>query len=217
MVLYLFILWLITLLVAVCCLSKKGWHNKAKWYLRWALFPFPLILHPQRLGFIKSWLLFLISPFMGFVLFMVGCILVCIAISQSEKGVPASIPYHTAKDLKRITGVDFPEVMPVDSTYVDEWMYHEQLIKFVPRKVMNRNDFSHFEQACIEDSCCWHKDSLGYHYYILPELPIDRPNGTHHRYVEFEGKRVKDWQGEFISVNIPLHGDTIYVSEGWSN
>ena len=136
MVFYLFILWLITLLAAVCCLSKEEWHNKAKWYLCWALFPFPFILHPQRLGFIKSWLLFLISPFMGFVLFMVGCILVCIAMSQSEEGVPVSIPYHTAKDLKRITGVDFPEVIPVDSTYVDEWMYHKQFIKFVPRKVM---------------------------------------------------------------------------------
>ena len=217
MVFYLFILWLVSVLVAVCCLAKEEWHNKAKWYLCWALFPFPLILYPRRLGIIKSWMLFLVSPFMFFILLLLFCILLCIAMSQSEKGVPSSIPYHTAGDLKRITGVEFPKVKPVDSTYVNEWMYYNLSIKFVPRRPMNKNDFSRFEQACKDDPCCWTKDSLGYHYHILPELPIDRPNGTHHRYVEFEGKRVKDWQGEFITLDVPLHGDTIYVSEGWSN
>ena len=197
--------------------SGEEWHNKAKWYFCWALFPFPLILHPRRIGTIKSWLLFLISPFMGFVLVLVFCIPICIAISQSEKGVPSSIPYHIAGDLKRITGVEFPKIIPVDSTYVDEWMYYNQSIKFVPKKPMEKKDFSHFEQACIKDQCCWTKDSLGYHYYILSELPIDRPNGAHHRYVEFEGEKVKDWQGEFITVDVPLRGDTIYVREGWSN
>ena len=60
-------------------------------------------------------------------------------------------------------------------------MYNKLSIKFVPRQPMNKNDFFRFEQACKDDPCCWTKDSLGYHYYILPELPIDRPNGTHYR------------------------------------
>lgn len=70
--------------------------------------------------------------------------------------------------------------------------------------------------ACVADPCCWEKEESGYRYYILPEQPIDRPNGTHIRQVEVNGEMEYDWQGDFIEVFVPFKGDTIYVKDGWA-
>ena len=73
------VVWIASIFVAVCCMAKEEWNNKARWYLCWALFPFPFIAHPKRFGFIKSWLLFLVSPCMVsvyyFALFLFAVIL----------------------------------------------------------------------------------------------------------------------------------------------
>lgn len=207
--------WLASIIIAACGLNIERWHSKAKMYLWWALFPFYFIFHPKRLGIVKSWLLFLISPCMVFVHFVAFRILLMFVMFQTEDGPAVSIPYHTNEDLKKITGVEFPEVIPVDSTWHDDFNYSETAIKFVPLKPLDRKFFRRLETACQDDPCCWQKDSLGYHYFIYPERPIDRPNGTHIRKVEMNGEKVDDWDGDFIAVQIPFKGDTIYVSDGW--
>lgn len=210
-----FIIWLSGIFIAICCLASEKWHNKAKLYLCWSLFPFPLIFRPRKMGYLKSWLLFLVSPFMIVIYWVILMALILSSFSDMSKGQPYSIPYHTKEDLRRISGVEFPEVIPVDSGCVDDCCLSETIMKFVPDKPLDRRFFHKLDKACKEDPCCWSKDSLGYRYYIYPELPIDRPNGTHIRQVEVDGKMVDDWDGNFIEVRIPYIGDTIYVKDGW--
>ena len=208
--------WLASIVIAVCCLAKEEWHYKARWYLCWALFPFPLIAHPQRFGVIKSWLLFLVSPCMMSVYYAALLLFALIlSMGYTSFGVPSSIPYHNADDLRKITGIEFPAIIPVDSIYKDGYALTETTIKFVPKKTLSVNFFRSLDMACKDDSCCWSKDSIGYYYNIYPERPIDRTKGTHMRQVEVDGEMRDDWDGDFISVRIPLKGDTIYVSEGW--
>lgn len=210
------IVWLASVVVAVCCLTKEQWHYKARWYLCWALFPFPFLFHPNKFGLLKSWLLFFVSPCMVSVYYAVLLFVsIILSIGYPKYGVPSSIPYHTAKDLKKITGVDFPDVIPVDSTYEDGYSLSQTTIKFVFRQPLSAKFFESLDIACTDDPCCWSKDSVGYLYYIYPERPIDRTSGTHIRQVELDGRKVNDWDGDFIEVRIPLKGDTIYVNEGW--
>ena len=203
----LFLLWFSGILIAICCLANEKWHNKAKLYLCWSLFPFPLIFRPGRLGYLKSWLLFLVSPFMIVVYCIILMMLIVSSMSDTYQGQAYTIPYHTNEDLRRITGVEFPEVIPADSDCIDECCLSETIMKFVPNKPLSRKFFRKLDKVC--------KESLGYRYYIYPELPIDRPNGTHKRKVEVDGKMVDDWDGNFIEVRIPYIGDTICVKDGW--
>mgnify|MGYP006988880599 FL=1 len=190
--------WLVSIVIAVCCLAKEEWHYKARW-LCWALFPFPLILHPRRVGLFKSWILFLISPCMISVYYAVLLFFALIlSMGYTSHGTPSSIPYHTAEDLKKVTGVDFPDVVPVDSSYEDGYALTETVIKFVPKKHLSAKFFRGLDKACKNDSCCWSKDSIGYYYNIYPVRPIDRTKGTHMRQVEVDGKMVNDWDGDFI-------------------
>ena len=210
------IVWLASVIIAVCCLAKEEWHYKARWYLCWALFPFPFLFHPKRFGFLKSWLLFFVSPCMisvYYAVLMFGAII--LSMGYTSSGVPTIIPYHTAEDLKKVTGVEFPEIIPIDSTYEDGYSLSKTTIKFVPKQPLALKDFKRLDKACKDDSCCWSKDSIGYVYYIYPERPIDRTSGTHIRQVEVDGRKVNDWDGDFIEVRIPSKGDTIYLSEGW--
>lgn len=211
----LFLLWFSGILIAICCLANEKWHNKAKLYLCWSLFPFPLIFRPGRLGYLKSWLLFLVSPFMIVVYCIILMMLIVSSMSDTYQGQAYTIPYHTNEDLRRITGVEFPEVIPADSDCIDECCMSVTIMKFVPKIPLNKKFFHKLDRVCKKDPCCWSKDSLGYHYYIYPELPIDRPNGTHKRQVEVDGKMVDDWDGNFIEVRIPYIGDTICVKDGW--
>ena len=201
-------IWLASIGMAVCCLAKEEWHNKAKWYLCWALFPFPIIIPPRRFGVIKSWILFLISPCMMSAYFIVMALLFFWATVKNYY-VPHSIPYHSAEDLKRLTGVEFPDIVPVDSTLYDDPAIG---IWFVIKEENSRQSFfQRIEKACIDDTCCWHKDSLSYRYLIeYPERPIDRTKGTHIR-------KEKEEDGEmwidYVEVKIPFKCDTIFVSE----
>ncbi len=202
--------WLASVLVAVCCLAKEEWHEKAKWFLCWSLFPFPLIFKPKRFGYVKSWLLFFISPFMFSVYFVA---LVIWGFYYPPQDV--SMPYRTAGDLKMITGVEFPDVALVDSDYYSDWNREEIIMKFTPSEPLTKEFIRSLDKACKEDSCCWSKDNEGYHYFIFPERPIDRPAGTHIRQVDCDGVMTDDWDGDYIEVQVPLKGDTIYVSDGW--
>lgn len=131
------------------------------------------------------------------------------------------IDYHNADDLRKVTGVEFPEIVPVDSFYSDGGLvgYNTQ-IEFVPAKPLDKDFFYRLDQACKTDSCCWRKDSTGYFYDIYPEyteaIPFDRTKGMHRRMVDVDGKKVPDWDGTYISVFVPIKGDTIILNDGYT-
>lgn len=132
--------------------------------------------------------------------------------------VPAKIDYHNADDLRKATGVEFPEIVPVDSIYSDGGLAgYNTNIKFIPVKPLDKDFFCRLDQACKTDSCCWKKDSTGYRYDIYPEaIPFDRTKGMHWRMVDVDGKKVPDWDGTYISVFVPIKGDTIILNDGWT-
>lgn len=158
-------------------------------------------------------MLLMIILFVGFlVMFVVG------AGQSNGTGVPTHIDYHNADDLQKVTGVEFPEIIPVDSFYTDDGFAGSKTqIKFVPAKPLDKDFFCRLDQACKTDSCCWKKDSTGYRYDIYPEaIPFDRTKGMHRRMVDVDGKKVPDWDGTYISVFVPIKGDTIILNDGWT-
>ena len=149
------------------------------------------------------------------ILLFVGLVGTCL---PNGTGVPTHIDYHNADDLQKVTGVEFPEIVPVDSFYADGGLagYGTQ-IKFVPAKPLDKDFFYRLDQACKTDSCCWRKDSTGYFYDIYPEaIPFDRTKGMHRRMVDVDGKKVPDWDGTYISVFVPIKGDTIILNDSWT-
>ena len=174
---------------------------------------------------IKGWLSSLIwslgiiiaMPMLLMIILFVGLGLVGTCLSDGT-GVPTHIDYHNADDLQKVTGVEFPEIVPVDSIYSDGGLagYGTQ-IKFVPAKPLDKDFFYRLDQACKTDSCCWRKDSTGYFYDIYPEaIPFDRTKGMHRRMVDVDGKKVPDWDGSYISVFVPIKGDTIILNDCWT-
>lgn len=132
--------------------------------------------------------------------------------------VPTQIDYHNADDLRKVTGVEFPEIVPVDSICSDGGLagYNTE-IKFIPVKPLDKDFFCRLDQACKTDSCCWKKDSTGYRYDIYPEaIPFDRTKGMHRRMADVDGQKVPDWDGSYISVFVPIKGDTIILNDGWT-
>ena len=146
-------------------------------------------------------------------------ILFAVALALSDgTGVPTHIDYHNADDLQKVTGVEFPEIVPVDSIYSDGGLAgYNTNIKFIPVKPLDKDFFYRLDQACKTDSCCWKKDSTGYRYDIYPEaIPFDRTKGMHRGMVDVDGKKVPDWDGTYISVFVPIKGDTIILNDGWT-
>ena len=174
---------------------------------------------------IKGWLSSLIwslgiiiaMPMLLMIILFVGLGLVGTCLSDGT-GVPTHIDYHNADDLQKVTGVEFPEIVPVDSFCSDGGLAgYETQIKFVPAKPLDKDFFYRLDQACKTDSCCWRKDSTGYFYDIYPEaIPFDRTKGMHRRMVDVDGKKVPDWDGSYISVFVPIKGDTIILNDGWT-
>ena len=137
----------------------------------------------------------------------------------SSTQVPTQIDYHNADDLRKATGVKFPEIIPVDSLYSDGGLAgYNTNVKFVSVKPLDKDFYCRLDQACKTDSCCWSKDSTGYKYYICPEAtPFDRTKGMQWRMVDDGyGNKVPDWDGDYISVFIPIKGDTIILDYGWT-
>ena len=205
-------IWLTSIVIAICALLVTKWRENARDYLTWALFPFPLLFR-KKWGPLKRWLLVLFSPCVLSV--FIFLFVLNYAMFQPASGIPTSIPYHNAADLRRITGVNFPDVIPVDSFYNEDFNTSEVEIKFVTRKPIQKSFFDQLKRACASDPCCWKKENEGYQYYILPERPINRLKGTHRRKVEIDGEMTDDWDGDFVSVFVPFKGDTIYVKDGW--
>lgn len=171
---------------------------------------------------IKGWLSSLRrSLIYGFGPLLLIILLVIIPFGGGSTGVAKKIDYHNADDLRKVTGVEFPEIVPVDSFYSDGGLvgYNTQ-IEFVPAKPLDKDFFYRLDQACKTDSCCWRKDSTGYFYDIYPEyteaIPFDRTKGMHRRMVDVDGKKVPDWDGTYISVFVPIKGDTIILNDGYT-
>ena len=174
---------------------------------------------------IKGWLSSLIwslgiiiaMPMLLMIILFVGLGLVGTCLSDGT-GVPTHIDYHNADDLQKVTGVEFPEIVPVDSIRSDGGLAgYNTNIKFIPVKPLDKDFFYRLDQACKTDSCCWRKDSTGYFYDIYPEaIPFDRTKGMHRRMVDVDGKKVPDWDGSYISVFVPIKGDTIILNDGWT-
>lgn len=200
----LIIVWLISILIAICCLSKEEWHYKARSYLRWALFPFSLMLFPRKMG-IKSWLLFLLSPFMMLAYFIAFALWIASIMFSDRYGIPKAISYHNCEDLKRVTGVNFPDIVPVDSIWHETLGFSETIIKFVPKETVSPSFYQDLEKACKEDSLCWRKDSLVYYYSIYTDISTDSIHGTDIK---------EDSPHSYINISIPFSGDTIYVHDG---
>ena len=127
--------------------------------------------------------------------------------------------YHTAEDFRKLTGVEFPELEIVDSLYYDDMClnpntYHEY--KFVVKEV-NKNFYRRLVSACKADSTHWRYNEAEdiYSYWIYPDQhPVDRSRGMCDRMVTMEdGSLVKDWDGDFISVEVQR--DTITLRNGW--
>lgn len=211
-----FIFSFITAVVTVRFKTKyKTWGACFLW---WVLFPFLFPWYAKMQGVIKhewkSRLLALISPLGLYIILM---IVLLIAFCNNENGVPSETPYHTAYDLQKATGVEFPEVVPVDSMWHDDFCNNYVRVKFVPKRPLTKKFFRKLDRACKDDSCCWRKNEKDscYYYDIYPERPLDRTKGSHIRMVDWDGKSVPDWDGDYVSVVVPFKGDTIIIEDGW--
>ncbi len=172
---------------------------------------------------IRGWLSSLKWSFgiiiIGLPLFVVLLLIAVVSFGGGSTQVPTQIDYHNADDLRRATGVKFPEIVPVDSLYVDCGLAsYNTNVKFVSVKPLDKEFYCRLDQACKTDSCCWSKDSTGYKYYICPEAtPFDRTKGMQWRMVDDGyGNKVPDWDGDYISVFVPIKGDTIILDYGWT-
>ena len=136
---------------------------------------------------------------------------------------PSSIDYRNSTDLEKATGVEFPEVIPVDSVFFQEWMHGCTSVTFVPKRALTKEFFERLDKACETESSDWCKDERGYHYYnfqhynFQPRCSVDSvdvTNGTRHGTAESGDTTLNDG-GEYVAVSVPLEGDTITVEYGW--
>ena len=141
----------------------------------------------RDLDVLKSWLLFLISPCMVSVYYAVLPCLYhwlwyqCLILKTALQSLSLII---RQEDLRRITGVEFPEVVPVDSTWhYDASILSETTIKFVPVKPLNAEILPKvLTRLARMILAAGAKDSLGYLYYIYPERSQSTDlTGTHIR------------------------------------
>lgn len=152
-------------------------------------------------------------------LFVIVCIgiflLICYAIGGEETGVSNRIEYHNEQDLYKISNVKFPEVVAVDSSYYLSFSLSADTVKFVLKDKSKYSDMlSEIDRVSKTDSIYWKENDNCYEYYILPEEPIDRPNGTGRRKLP-TGE--EDCDGNFIRLEIPksITSDTIILTYGW--
>lgn len=142
-------------------------------------------------------------------------IAICVIIGHESAGTPTYVDYHTKSDLYRISNVEFPEVCLVDSSYYDSFSLTQTTEKFILKNPKDKAYLmSEIEKVRQTDSIYWSESSDSvYIYYILPEIPINRPEGTGWR-VSNEG--VRDWDGDFIRMEISQNNDTIILEYGWA-
>ena len=131
----------------------------------------------------------------------------------------AAPTYTTAEDFHKLTGVEFPEMVLVDSLHYNDGAFCSNWrneYKFIPKNSLNKAFYKRLDKACETDSTHWYISESGeYTYIIYPDAtPVDRSKGMCDRMVEIEdGKFTTDWDGTYVSVEI--QNDTIILREGW--
>lgn len=205
------------------------------WILAWVLFPIATGLYfiwPGNICKNKMsngwkifwWILYAVIAFVYATIKILFC-LMFIAFAYGDDGkstitesaTPAN--YRTSEDFYKLTGVEFPELEIVDSLFLDEscimanmWNEH----KFIAKGRQRKSFYKRLKRACKTDSTHWNYSESGiYNYFIYPDsTPVDKSRGMCDRMVDIgEVKKVVDWDGHFISVEI--HNDTIVLREGW--
>lgn len=205
----------------ILSLFENRYRRKAICCFWWMVFPLFFPRFAKMYGLIKAswvrWVIVFLSPF-WLLCFIIGLFVVMILEGGGggSSFTPDNTAYHTAYDLEKATGVKFPEIVAVDSLeYDDPWCRHFTRVTFVPKKPLTKKFFKRLDRACKEDSCCWRKGEVAYEYSIYPERPLDRTKGSHRRSVDWDGKSVPEWDGDYVSVKVPFKGDTITIEDGW--
>lgn len=114
----------------------------------------------------------------------------CMSPEMESHTVPTETAYHSAKDLYNTTGMEFPEVIPVDSSRRQGVGSQTTWVKFVPKEKLSSAFYKRLDKECRKDSTKWTKDSLRYLYSDV-------------------------WSDGGTYVDVPLKGDTITVQYGY--
>lgn len=158
-------------------------------FLVWLMCPIGFPFAAERNEWIKarwkSMLLAVVHPVIMLVWFSLAT-----AGEDRPNGAPVSTDVYSAKGLYEATGVDFPEVIPVDSSSFGAFRAYVLTVKFVPKQKLSEAFYERLDEACEQDTLHWHKNS---DMYIF-----EKGRGGEH----------------FVHVYVPEKGDTITVSSG---
>lgn len=169
--------------------------------------------------------LFAIPIGLGFLFLPAGIVFSIFMTGGSDTGTPTSVAVRNAADLKRVTNVEFPDVVAVDSCTFLDFSNDLTQVKLVPRKPYEKKFFKRLDKAVGNDSC-WEKDEDVYRYYIHPEkdpTEFDRTKGHYRKMTDKDGDGVNDAYDEdglYIRVIVPFLNntplkDTIVVEYGY--
>lgn len=171
----------------LCNLTRK--HPERKRVYMWVIFPFMVV---------ADFLVFLLS-----LLLLVGGAFIDIGeVHYSGKDVDAT-KYGTAEALYELTGVEFPEITPVDSSEYEAWdmdVYRSMTHKYVLPEDVDESFYERLKKACISNPDHW---------------KITDSSGNGYCYEEFyypKGDVIKS-----NSISVDVYGNTVTLREGGTN
>ena len=179
---------------------------------------------PSRLSKLMTWL-FVGLPVVAFL----SMIIILLSTPIPDEEPMTSIDYRTAADLEHVTGVEFPEVVPVDSV-VHNYNFHEfhYTISYKPKKPLTREFFNKLNKTCKQRPCCWSVENEGYWFsFVSPRETEDEDDvnsdslhvkGEHRCQIVRDDGRWEDAsksRGMSISVFVPYSGDTIRLHQSF--
>ncbi len=171
----------------LCNLTRK--HPERKRVYMWVIFPFMVV---------ADFLVFLLS-----LLLLVGAASIDIGeVHYSGKDVGAT-KYGTAEALYELTGVEFPEITPVDSSEYEAWdmdVYRSMTHKYVLPEDVDESFYERLKKACISNPDHW---------------KITDSSGNGYCYEEFyypKGDVIKS-----NSISVDVYGNTVTLREGGTN
>ena len=171
----------------LCNLTRK--HPERKRVYMWVIFPFMVV---------ADFLVFLLS-----LLLLVGGAFIDIGeVHYSGKDVGAT-KYGTAEALYELTGVEFPEITPVDSSEYEAWdmdLYRSMTHKYVLPEDVDESFYERLKKACISNPDHW---------------KITDSSGNGYCYEEFyypKGDVIKS-----NSISVDVYGNTVTLREGGTN
>lgn len=171
----------------LCNLTRK--HPERKRVYMWVIFPFMVV---------ADFFVFLLS-----LLLLVGGAFIDIGeVHYSGKDVGAT-KYGTAEALYELTGVEFPEITPVDSSEYEAWdmdVYRSMTHKYVLPEDVDESFYERLKKACISNPDHW---------------KITDSSGNGYCYEEFyypKGDVIKS-----NSISVDVYGNTVTLREGGTN